>query len=108
MITTWVILNTVARLGIMLIVAWKLTVWRSWFNATERVGMAVAGGTGFLTIPAIWGAEHDPFADWASSLFAVGVFIYFCGRLLRHRKHDIANEAALRQAHEYQMRSSRS
>ena len=96
--TAWMLMNSLARLGIMLIVVYKLTRYRHRFICPERVGLSLAGGAGFLTIPVIWTAAETPFEGWASAIFALGVFIYLCGRMSRTLKHERANKQAVEQA----------
>ncbi len=94
----WTALGVVASIGILCIVAWKLTVWHHCFNKMERLGMGMAGGAGFLTIPAILQAPGNPFDGWAMALFRLGVFIYFVGRTLRYHKHKRNNDAMIAEA----------
>ena len=93
--TLWLLINSVARIGIMLIVVYKLTRYRERFICPERIGLSMAGGAGFLTIPSIWSVDQSPFEGWAAALFALGFFIYLCGRLSRNIRHERNNRAAI-------------
>lgn len=93
----WDILNSLARLAIAAILVWKLVRFPGLFNAWERHGMAVAAGTSVLTITVIWEGQRSPADGWATSLFSLGVLLYFIGRGMRHWRHERANEAQLRQ-----------
>lgn len=90
----WLLLNTLFRLGITGIVVWKLTAHRDNFKPAERIGMGLAGGAVLLTLPQIWADSTTPFELWASTIFSMGIFVYFCGRLHRHLKHSKNNRDA--------------
>ena len=93
----WDILNSLARLAIAAILIWKLVRFSTLFNAWERYGMAVAAGTSVLTITVIWDGQRSPADGWATSLFSLGVLLYFIGRTKRHWRHEAANRAQLKQ-----------
>lgn len=82
----------------MLILAYKLVAFRPQLNSWERFGMGLAGGSAFLTIPAVWDLPGNPFDKWSTTLFSAGILIYFIGRMSRHMRHArnnaLANEAA--------------
>lgn len=93
----WDVLNSLARLAITGILVWKLYRFPALFNNWERYGMAIAAGTSVLTITVIWDAQRSPFDGWATSLFSIGVLLYFIGRTTRHWRHEANNRAQLRQ-----------
>jgi hypothetical protein len=94
----WIILNTLFRVGIMVIVAYKLTAYRDMFNCAERIGLGMAGGAAFLTLPQIWAMPDSPFEGWASTVFSAGFFIYLMGRMSRHWRHRRNNNSMKRRA----------
>lgn len=96
----WLVLITLARVGIMVIVAIKLTVWHHCFNLLERVGLGLAGGAAFLTIPTLWHWQDNPFEGWANAAFSWGVFLYLCGRMRRHYVHRRNNTLQQHIVHE--------
>lgn len=79
----------------MVILVWKLYRFSHLFNAFERWGMSITGGCSLLTITVIWDAERSPFDGWATSLFSLGVLLYFLGRSSRHWRHERNNAAML-------------
>lgn len=87
----WEAVNVLARIGVAAIVIIKLTKFRDLHRGGERVGLGIAGGCAILTIPVIWEGQASPFAGWAGAMFAVGILIYFSGRLVRQFRHDRAN-----------------
>ena len=87
----WDILNSLMRVGIALIIVWKLYRFNALFNFWERYGMSIAGGCALMTINVIWDGERSPFDGWASFLFSFGVLLYFIGRMSRHWRHERAN-----------------
>lgn len=89
----WDIINSIMRVGIMLIVAWKLIRFFHLFNSWERWGMSIAGGCSLLTVSVIWGGERSPYDGWATTLFSFGVLLYFIGRTTRHWRHERNNQA---------------
>lgn len=97
----WVVASIVARVGIMLVLVYKLTVWHDSFNSPERVGMGMAAGSVVMTLPALWHAPENPFAEWAAAIFMVGLLVYFAGRLWRLQAHYSNNREAIRKAREH-------
>lgn len=93
----WDVLNSLARLAITGILIWKLVRFPLLFNLWERYGMAIAAGTSILTITVIWEGERSPFDGWATSLFSLGVLVYFIGRTLRHWRHEENNRKHIAQ-----------
>lgn len=93
----WDVLNSLARLAIAGIIVWKLLRFPGLFNAWERAGMSVAAGCSILTITVIWEAERSPFDGWATTLFSVGILLYFIGRSTRHFRHWQRNEQFARE-----------
>lgn len=93
----WDILNSLARVGIAIILIWKLVRFPLLFNSWERYGMAIAAGTSVLTVTVIWEAQRSPFDGWATTVFSFGILLYFIGRGMRHWRHERANEAQIRQ-----------
>jgi hypothetical protein len=93
----WDILNSLARLAITIILVWKLVRFPGLFNAWERNGMAIAAGCSLMTVTVIWDGQRSPFDGWATTLFSIGVLIYFTGRMMRHWRHERANIEQLRQ-----------
>lgn len=94
----WEIVNILARLGVALIVVIKLTRFYDHYKRGERLGLGIAGGCALMTIPVIWEGPTSPFAGWAGAMFAVGVLIYFVGRLRRQFVHSQNNLAMVRTA----------
>ena len=94
------ILNSIFRVFITAILAYKLVAFRDQLKPVERWGMGIAGGSAFLTIPAIWDLPGNPFDKWATTLFSFGIMLYFIGRMTRHFRHarnnTLANKAAAR------------
>lgn len=103
MIDPFIILNSLVRVIIMLLIAYKLMVFHEMLNRVERVGLGIAGGTGFLTIPVIFaaGTFRTPFDGWAGMMFSTGFLIYLCGRMSRHIRHQRANSRAAADASGY-------
>lgn len=93
----WDILNSLMRLGIAMIVVWKLYRFNPLFNSWERYGMGIAGGCSLLTVTVIWDLERSPFDGWATSLFSFGIFLYFIGRMTRHWRHERNNALQIAQ-----------
>ncbi|BBD98055.1 hypothetical protein SAMIE_1015560 [Sphingobium amiense] len=93
----WDILNSLARLMIAAILIWKLIRFPALFNAWERYGMSVAAGCSILTVTVIWEAQRSPFDGWATSLFSLGILLYFIGRATRHFRHQQRNEQFARE-----------
>jgi hypothetical protein len=93
----WDILNSLARLAITAILIWKLVRFPGLFNAWERYGMSIAAGCSVLTVTVIWEAQRSPFDGWATTLFSLGVLLYFIGRTTRHWRHERANQLQLKQ-----------
>lgn len=93
----WDILNSLARLAITGILIWKLVRFPTLFNVWERFGMSIAAGCSVLTITVIWEGQRSPFDGWATSLFSIGVLLYFVGRMTRHWRHERVQELQLQQ-----------
>ncbi|MEO7467814.1 MAG: hypothetical protein ABIV36_12425 [Sphingobium limneticum] len=93
----WDILNSLARVAITLILVWKLIRFQGLFNAWERTGMSIAAGCSLLTVTVIWQGQRSPFDGWATTLFSIGVLLYFIGRMTRHWRHERANQMQLKQ-----------
>jgi hypothetical protein len=84
---TWILLNSIFRIGIVLIVCHKLMHYRDMFNAAERIGMGVGATGALLTVPVLILGNDTMFEDWASCLMSFGWFLYLCGRMTRHWRH---------------------
>lgn len=97
----WTIINTVLSLALSLIIVHKLLNWFDNFNRLERAGMGIMAGSVLLTIPALWLYGPTPFDQWTTALIRLGAVLYFMGRLSRHRRHWLRNEATKRQAQEH-------
>lgn len=93
----WDILNSLARLAITVILVWKLVRFPQLFNSWERYGMSIAAGCSVLTITVIWEAQRSPFDGWATTLFSLGIFLYFIGRMTRHWRHEKIGEQFARE-----------
>ncbi|MET0363016.1 MAG: hypothetical protein ABW169_00040 [Sphingobium sp.] len=93
----WDILNSLGRLAIACIFAWKLLRFFSLFNAWERWGMSVAAGCALLTITVIWEGQRSPFDGWANTTFTFSILAYAIGRASRHWRHERNNELQIRQ-----------
>lgn len=91
----WFILNSAARIGVMLIVIYELVIHREKLHSAERFGLGLAGGAGLLTVPSIW-LQPNPFENWASALFSIGLFVYLWGRAYRLWRHARNNAAMAR------------
>lgn len=100
----WDILNAIFRLGILVIVVWKLTVYREMFIPAERIGLGFAGSAALLTIPVVANGPGSPFDGWATTLFSAGFFLYLCGRAWRHFRHRRHNKDMVRMAQEHRGR----
>lgn len=87
----WDIINSILRVCIAVIIAWKLWRFSPLFNFWERYGMGIAGGCSLLTITVIWKGERSPYDGWAATLFSFGVLLYFVGRMTRHWRHERNN-----------------
>jgi hypothetical protein len=94
----WLIVHTMARLSIAAVCVVELVAHLEQLNWAERHGLAIAGGSGILTIPAILKIVPNPFETWAGALFSIGILIYVCGRHYRLHKHKRANEIMKAQA----------
>lgn len=92
----WDVLNVLFRLGIIAIVVTKLWRFYDSFSREERLGLGIAGGCVLMTIPVIVQGPDSPFSEWAGAFFALGVLVYFAGRLKRTRAHDRANRRQVR------------
>lgn len=97
----WLVLNSLVRMAIALIVVYKLVAYGENLNRWERGGLCLAGACGLLTIPSIWKVSASPFEGWGATLFAIGILIYFIGRLIRLHRHDMANREMVRRAQEH-------
>lgn len=93
----WDILNSLARVSIAAILIWKLVRFPALFNSWERHGMAVAAGCSVLTVTVIWEGQRSPFDGWATTLFSIGVLLYFIGRMSRHWRHERNNQRFIRE-----------
>lgn len=80
------IINSVIRLLISAVVAWKLLTRFHSLNRPERVGLGLSGGTALLTIPPMMVEKMTPFDDWASIAFAGGFLLYLIGRMMKHAR----------------------
>jgi hypothetical protein len=87
----WDVLNSLMRLGIAVIIVWKLYRFSHMFNAYERYGMGIAGGASLLTITVIWDGMRSPYDGWGTTLFSFGILLYFTGRMTRHWRHERNN-----------------
>jgi hypothetical protein len=104
-VIAWDILNSLARIGIAIIIVWKLYRFNALFNVWERYGMGMAGGCSILTISVIWQGERSVYDGWATSTFSVGVFLYFIGRMSRHWRHERNNRFMINMARDHQKRA---
>ena len=99
-LNAWESLSLACRFGVALVVVIKLTRFYDHYRIGERIGLGIAGGCALLSMGVVMQGDTSPFRDWANASFALGVLIYFCGRLHRQLRHDAANRAHLRRAHE--------
>jgi hypothetical protein len=97
---TYVILNSLLRVTLTALLAFKLIYFGDMLNRIERLGMGMMGGASFLTVALIIDVhkEGTPFDGWATTLLTLGAIIYFGGRLSRHRRHRRANAIAIEDA----------
>lgn len=95
MITLSIILSSLFRLGIMVAAVVMLTQFRENFKPLERFGLSLGAGAGFLTIPAIWRMEPNPFEYWSVALFGAGIFLFISVQLQRHFRHQRVNRAQI-------------
>lgn len=104
----WECLNAVARTCVALVVIIKLVGFHDHYRWDERIGLGVAGGCALLTVPAALIGQDSPFYAWAGAMFAIGVLVYFIGRLRRQIHHARANREQIRRARErIDLRSSK-
>lgn len=110
---TWVIINTVTSIGVVLILIYKLSRLAVTFSWIERIGMGMLGAALTMNIAPIVanGSVYNcpvstPFDNWAAFLLRIGLATYFTGRMMRHFKHKWANERAVDQARAYYQRKS--
>jgi len=94
----WDILNSLLRLATTVILIWKLTNFHVLLNAWERNGMALGAAGSIMTIPVIFQSDQSSYSGWSTTVFGIGIFMYFFGRYLRLRNHDRNNRAAIEQA----------
>jgi hypothetical protein len=93
----WEWINLLARLGVVLIVVIKLTRFYDAYHFDERVGLGVVGGCALMSTFTLL-ERNGPFASWPTAMFAVGVLLYFVGRLRRQLHHYRANQRQIEQA----------
>ena len=92
------ILNTFLRLAVTAILVVKLTKFYANFKQIERIGMGLIASGSFLTIPPIWMVRPNApvFDGWSTSVMTFGLCLYFTGRMMRHVRHNRANDAQAR------------
>lgn len=95
---SWECLNIVCRIGVAAIVIVKLVCFYDHYKREERLGLGIAGGCALMTVPAVVEGPASPFGEWSTALFALGVMIYFAGRLRRQIHHARANAEQRRRA----------
>lgn len=93
--------HSLLRITVMMLSIVAITKYRHMFNRMERIGLSLAGGCGLLTIDVIWEQERSPFYGWIPMLFTLGVALFLVGLLRRKGRHDLANQAANREAASY-------
>lgn len=77
----WNTLAGFSNIVIAALVAYKLYCCFHDFNAVERIGLGVFGGSALITVPPlVW--PGVPTAEWALFTFRAGIIVYLVGRLL--------------------------
>lgn len=96
----WIVINCTLRFALTLMMVLAIVKFEHWWSLGERYGMAMIGSAIFLTIPVIIvaGKEDTPFDDWASSLTALGMVVFFFFMLRRKWHHDLANMRSVKAA----------
>lgn len=89
---TWDILNSLWRVLLVLVVAYKLTQFREMMIAAERIGLGLMGGGSLMTVSIIWEHRASPFDGWAVSVMTIGAVVFLMGRTWRDRRHQRAND----------------
>lgn len=98
----WDILNATLRLVVTVIVIYKLAQFRETANLCERIGMGLAGGGSFMTIPIIMEGTNSPFDGWAVTVMSLGFVLWMGGRTWRDMKHHRNNRRQLEFAKEWE------
>lgn len=97
----WDITSSVLRVGLTMLVIYKLAWFRDASNMAERIGLGMLGGCSFLTVPSIWDRAASPFDGWSTTVMSAGVLLFVGGRTFRDRKHAMRNEEQTNQARAY-------
>ena len=100
MMFSLIIANIVFRAALTALMAYILIAFGHSLTRMERFGMGITGGSSFLTIALIADVRKigTPFDGWSPSLLTLGVIVFVTGRLLRFRKHQRNNAAAVEAA----------
>lgn len=94
-------LNVLGRLLVTIVSIYMLSQYRHRLILTERAGLGMMGGGSFMTIPIIVAQHDNPFSGWATSILTFGAVLFLVGRTWRDRRHDIANQKAVRASREH-------
>ena len=96
---TWGILNSTVGLAAALLIAWELVFYHTLLTLWERVGkgclgawMVMSMGPLLVRSGEIFSYPATPFDDWPGFLGRVGCIILVLARIMRHRKHELANK----------------
>lgn len=80
----WEPLAAACNVAIALLVSYKLYFCFHHYNAWERLGLGLFGGSALITIPPLI-YPGVPTADWAIFTFRAGLIVYLIGRILARR-----------------------
>ena len=96
-------LNSALRLLVTALLAYKLYRFYDNFKPIERIGIALIASGSFLTIPPLLPLRPNVpvFDGWAVSVMTFGILLHFVGRIMRHIRHNRANDAQVRYYDEY-------
>lgn len=98
---TWELAHSVVSFAMTCIAIYMLARWRERYNLSERLGLGMIGGCGFLRINVIWELHASPFYNWAPTILSIGFALLLAGRAYRDRRHELRNFAAVQAAQSY-------
>lgn len=97
------VLNSALRLCVTVLLVYKLVIFYDNLKILERAGIALIASGTFMTIPPLWAIRptQPVFDGWATSVMTFGILMHFTGRMMRHIRHNRANEAQFRYYERY-------
>jgi hypothetical protein len=88
------IANTIARLFLTAFITVVINVYADDLSKTERMGLALLGGSSFMTIGPVWGSYQrvqTPYDQWSGFFMTVGCLVFAGGRMWRLHRHRLRN-----------------